>query len=54
MVYTGPIDCETDPCHLAWLIRDNRQLLPAVFLANCANGTSLQDLNANEFSSCQV
>ena len=50
VVPTGPIDCETDPCHLAWLIRDNRQLLPAVFLANCANGTSFQDLNVDEYS----
>ena len=21
-----PIDCETDPCHLAWITRDNRYL----------------------------
>ena len=23
-----PFDCESDPCHLAWLIRDNSQLFP--------------------------
>ena len=53
-IFTGPIDCECDPCHLNWLIRDNRQLLPAVYLATCANGTALQDLDSGGFDDCTV
>ena len=25
--YSDPIDCNEDPCHLAWIIRDNPHLL---------------------------
>jgi len=41
----NPIDCVEDPCHLAWLVRDNPILLNAVPDAQCANGTSLKNLN---------
>ena len=50
----GPIDCENDLCHLAWLIRDNRHLLPAVYLATCSNGTTFQQLDSNAYNSCPV
>ena len=47
-----PIDCETDFCHLAWLIRDNRDLLPAVAAGVCSNGTAFEDLNPDGYKSC--
>ena len=41
-----PIDCETDPCHLAWIIRDRRELLKNVLNAKCSyNGTSFEDID---------
>ena len=43
--YIDPIDCESDICHLAWIIRDHRHLLDVVFGAKCANGTWLSALN---------
>ena len=43
--FLDPIDCVEDPCHLAWLVRDNPILLNAVPDAQCANGTSLKSLN---------
>ena len=43
--FLDPIDCVEDPCHLAWLVRDNPILLNAVPDAQCANGTSLKNLN---------
>lgn len=45
-LYTAdPIDCESDICHLAWIIRDHRHLLKALFDgAYCLNGTELKDL----------
>ena len=53
-MFIGPIDCQYDPRHLNWLIRDNRHLLPAVYLATFANGTKLEDLDANGFTDCTV
>lgn len=33
-----PFDCEKDLCHMAWLFRDNRKLLPAVHEGYCWMG----------------
>ena len=33
--FTDPFNCYCDPCHLAWLCRDNRNLLSHVFGAKC-------------------
>ena len=51
------IECNTDPCKLAWLVRDYRdQLLapyPKIFVNGlCTNGTFLSDLNPD--SICPV
>ena len=51
---TDPIDCTTDPCHLAWLIRDNRQLINYVRYGYCSNGTAFSDLNAFGYSNCPI
>ena len=48
-----PFDCERDPCHLAWLIRDNRDLLGRLSgNTTCSNGTTFEQLNPNEFDEC--
>ena len=52
MSYIDPIDCESDPCLLAWLIRDNRNLLPAVYLGQCSNGTVFEELDPNGYNDC--
>ena len=44
-IFLDPFDCEKDPCHLAWLIRDNRNLLGALRDATCSNGTKFERLN---------
>ena len=50
--FSDPFDCETDPCHLAWLIRDNRHLLAPIYGATCSNGTQFTQLISNDFSHC--
>ena len=47
-----PIDCVSDPCHLSWLIRYNRNMLPAVSDVFCSNGTRFEDLNQNAYANC--
>ena len=47
-----PFDCKTDPCHLAWLLRDNRELLDNIDGAACSNGTLFEDLNPDSFKQC--
>ena len=42
-----PIDCESDPCHLTWLVRDNRHLLNPIADGRCSNGTRFDDLDPN-------
>ena len=42
---TDLIDCESDPCHLAWIVRDNPIMMNTIPGAQCSNGTSLRDLN---------
>jgi len=41
------MDCIEDPCHLAWLVRDNRHLLTSV-RATCSNGTAFADLDQGD------
>ena len=47
MIFKGSFDCVTEPCHLAWLIRDNRHLLQTVHNGRCLNGTRFEDLDTN-------
>ena len=57
------IDCESDPCHLAWLVRwqtptiegeNKHRLLDFVQHAECSNGTRMEDLDPNAFIECAV
>ena len=61
--YIDPFDCHSDPCHLAWIIRDHGELLRTeeilrkkdnYFKLNleCSNGTLFTDLNPNGFNHC--
>ena len=52
--YADPIDCETDPCHLAWLLRDNRYLLSSFSDAKCSNGTELKKVDRRMFGHCRT
>ncbi len=45
-----PFDC--DGCGLAWLIRDNPQLLFPVKSAECANLTTFEELDPNGYRGC--
>ena len=54
LVLKDPIDCVSDPCHLAWLIRDNRNLLKVVDGATCSNGTGFEELDPDGFQNCPV
>ena len=47
-----PIDCVTDFCHMAWLVRDNRQLLSAIRFGYCSNGTAFNQLNPGPYINC--
>ena len=47
-----PINCTDDPCHLAWLIRDNPNLLEYVKYGECSNGTRFEHLNPFGFEDC--
>ena len=49
---TDPFDCSD--CHLTWLIRDNRRLLPFVAGGYCSNGTIFEDLNPSGYENCPV
>ena len=50
--YADPIDCSD--CHLAWLIRDNRNLISALIDGQCSNGTRFEDLDPNGLADCPV
>ena len=50
--YADPIDCSD--CHLAWLIRYNRNLMQAVKSGYCSNGTRFESLDPNGFADCPV
>lgn len=50
-----PIDCSIDPCHLAWIFRDNKDLLKAIKNGECSNGTLFELLDGvNAFNNCPV
>ena len=54
---TDPFDCERDPCHLAWIIDDNRHLLHKLVLGatmpRCSNGTLFKSLDRKTLSRCE-
>lgn len=47
-----PIDCTTNLCGLAWLIRDNPSLVPFVRAQCSNNGPYFDELNATAFRRC--
>lgn len=47
-----PFDCYSDPCHLAWLLVDNRHLLNYLESGHCQDGTALEDVSSNLFKNC--
>ena len=49
---TDPFDC--GDCHLTWLIRDNRRLLPAVVGGSCSNGMRFGALDPIGYENCPV
>lgn len=49
-----PYDCSSNPCHLSWLTKYNRDLLKQVDLITCSNGIRVADLPENNFASCPV
>jgi len=50
---TDPFDYYTDPCHLAWLCRDNRNLLNYLIGADCnGSGESFEALSPDYFANC--
>ena len=51
-ITTDAIDCESDPCHLAWLLRDNRQFLNALLQASCSNGSAFDQLDPTGYDGC--
>ena len=51
-IMIDPIDCKSDPCHLAWLVRDNRHLLASISGGKCSDGTELKNLDPETI--CQV
>ena len=54
LVFKDKIDCESDHCHLSWLIRDNRDLMAIVSSAQCSNGTKFEDLHQHAYVNCPV
>lgn len=50
----NPIDCKTDPCHLAWLLHHNRNLMPAVQDAVCTDGTRFEDFDHMSLANCPI
>ena len=51
---SDPIDCSSYICDLAWLIRDNSEMLNHVQGGTCSNGTAFTDLNPMTYSNCLV
>ena len=56
-----PFDCQSDPCHLAWIIHDNRFLFDKLMAVTwfglpsprCSNGTSFKELDRRRFYHCE-
>lgn len=48
------VDCDSDHCHLAWLIRDNRHLINLLYDAKCSSGKEFEELDPNNFNDCPV
>ena len=44
-----PVDCNSDPCQLAWLIRDYPDLSLLVEDGECSNGTQFSQLDKKTF-----
>ena len=51
MYFIDPIVCD---CNIAWLIRDNRHLLPSILGGTCSNFTPFEDLNPGEYLDCDL
>ena len=51
-MFIDPLDCTADPCHLAWIMRDDWDLLRLVPNARCSNGSLISELQWPEFESC--
>ena len=51
ILFADPLDCTRDPCHLAWIIRDARDLLNHLD-AKCSNGIPFKDLDPKDFENC--
>lgn len=53
MILSDPFDCYSDPCHLAWLLRDNRHLLNHLLSGQCEDSTYLSNLPVEMFEGCE-
>lgn len=53
VLYADPFDCYSDPCHLAWLLRDNRHLLDRLLSGQCEDFTYLSKLPIEMFEECE-
>ena len=55
LILLDPIDCDSDPCHLAWLLRDNRHLLQSVYNGTCSSLVRFEDIDPKtKFELCPV
>ena len=48
------IDCTDDPCHLKWLVLDNRQLLDYIGDGSCSDGTPFNATDTSGLENCPV
>lgn len=52
-LYIDSIVCSTDRCHLAWLVRDNRDLLNRVLGGSCWDlAATIYDLTPLDYANC--
>ena len=55
MTRADQINCSSDPCHMAWLILFNRQLLNVVWNSQCSNtGQSFSQIDRDSYFNCSV